>query len=102
MNENFFFAHLAKSNSSKTLVPIENFRVQHHQKSRLGHGETFEIIAAPKPGGLAPLRNVPKFLDTNKQTPTVDPDLETKLAAKQERASRKRQVRELNLPFGFN
>ena len=73
-------------------MPIENFHVEHHQKSRLGHGETFEIIAAPKPGSLAPLRHVPKFLVDNKETPTVDPDLQAKLAAKQERASRKRQV----------
>lgn len=51
-------------------------------------------MATSKPGSLAPLRNVPRFLAANKTTTTVDPDLQAKLAAKQERASRKRQVRE--------
>ncbi len=88
-----YFYYLAIHNSSKIPLSIENFYVEHHQKSRLGRGETFEIIATSKPGTLAPLRNVPKFLAANKQTPTIDPDLQAKLAAKQERASRKRQVR---------
>ena len=89
-----FFSNLAIPNSSKNPLPIDNFRVERHQKSRLGYGETFDIIAGPKPARLAPLRNVPKFLATNKQMATIDPDLQTKLAAKQERASRKRLVRE--------
>jgi hypothetical protein len=90
---NIYFYYLAIHNSSRIPIPLENFYVEHHQKSRLGRGETFEIIATPKPGSLAPLRNVPRFLADNKQLPTVDPDLQAKLAAKQERASRKRQVR---------
>ncbi|CAF2506395.1 unnamed protein product [Rotaria sp. Silwood2] len=77
--------------SSKIPVPVDNLHIEHHQKSRLGYGETFEIISAPKPGALAPLRNVPKFLAANKQTPIVESDLQAKLAEKQERASRKRQ-----------
>ncbi|CAF1626412.1 unnamed protein product [Adineta ricciae] len=80
-----------KPPGSKIPVPIDNLHVEHHQKSRLGHGETFDIIATPKPGSLAPLRHVPKFLMTNKPTPSVDSDLQAKIAAKQERASRKRQ-----------
>ena len=99
---NFCFGYLENSNSTKVLLPVDNLHVQHHQKSRLGHGETFEILVAPKPNSLAPLRHVPKFLAANKQIPTVDPNLETKLAEKQERASRKRQVSEANLSFGFN
>lgn len=80
------------SNVSKIPVPIENFFVEHHQKSRLGHGETFDIITAPKPGRLAPLRHVPRLATANKPTTiSVDPDLQAKIAAKQERASRKRQ-----------
>jgi hypothetical protein len=84
-------------NSSKTPVAAENFRVEHHQKSRLGHGETFEIIAASKPGRLAPLRHVPRFIADNKQTPSNDSDLQAKLIEKQERASRKRRVRQRTL-----
>jgi len=90
---NIFFSILAIPNPSKLPLSTANLHVEHHQKSRLGLGETFDIIAAPKPGSLAPLRNVPRFLAVNKQTPTIDPDLQTKLVAKQERASRKRQVR---------
>lgn len=82
----------SKSNGSKIPVSIENFFVEHHQKSRLGYGETFDIITAPKPGRLAPLKHVPRFATTNKPAATaVDPDLQAKLVAKQERASRKRQ-----------
>ncbi|CAF0755360.1 unnamed protein product [Rotaria sordida] len=77
--------------SSKIPAPTDNLYIEHHQKSRLGYGETFEITSSQKPGALAPLRNVPRFLAANKQTPTVDSDLQAKLAAKQERASRKRQ-----------
>ncbi len=89
-----FLYNLEKPTPSRIPVPIENLQVEHHQKSRLGYGETFDIIATPKPGSLAPLRNVPKFLVANKQTPTDDSDLQAKLAAKQERASRKRLVRQ--------
>ncbi len=96
LERNFLFSFLAIPNPSKLPGLTENFHVEHHQKSRLGHGETFDIIEAPKPGSLAPLRNVPRLLATNKQPPTVDPDLQAKLAAKQERASRKRQVRNQN------
>ena len=74
-------------------VSAENFHVEHHEKSRLGLGERFDIIAASRPTRLAPLRHVPKFVAEQRQAPTVDPDLEAKLVAKQERASRKRQVR---------
>lgn len=90
------FSFSVKPPAGKVILTAENFYVEHHQKSRLGHGETFEIITGPKPNSLAPLRNVPKFLAAQKQTPSVDPDLQVKLAAKQERASRKRQVRHLN------
>jgi hypothetical protein len=99
MKLNIFFYYLAIPNSSKILLPIDNLHVEHHQKSRLGHGETFDIIAAPKPGSLAPLRNVPRFLAAEKKPPTIDPDLQAKLLAKQERASRKRQVRKSNSRF---
>ncbi|CAF1009710.1 unnamed protein product [Adineta steineri] len=82
----------SKTLPSRIPVPIDNLQVEHQKKSRLGYGETFDIIATPKPGSLAPLRNAPKFLAAvNKPTPTIDPDLQAKLAAKQERASRKRQ-----------
>ncbi|CAF4698527.1 unnamed protein product, partial [Rotaria magnacalcarata] len=37
------------------------------------------------------LKHVPKFLATTKQVSIADPDLQAKLAEKQERASRKRQ-----------
>jgi hypothetical protein len=86
------FFRLVKPNSTKIPLPIENLHVEHHQKSRLGHGETFDIIAAPKPGRLAPLKNVPRFLAADKEAPAVDPDLQAKIAEKQERASRKRRV----------
>lgn len=95
----WYCCSLAKPPASKIPVPIENLHVEHHQKSRLGHGETFDIIAAPKPGSLAPLRHVPKFLTTNKPTPPVNSDLQAKIAAKQERASRKRQVSESKTNF---
>lgn len=84
---------LAKPNPSKIPISAENFQLEHHQKSRLGHGETFDIVAMSRPTRLEPLQHVPKFLAAQRQAPAVDPDLEAKLAAKQERASRKRQVR---------
>ena len=92
----FFFPKIILG-KSKNPTAIENFEVQHHQKSRLGHGETFEIMSAtPKPGRLAPLRHVPRFSNATKESGATDPDLEAKLAAKQERASRKRLVRVSN------
>jgi hypothetical protein len=78
--------------STKTLPAIDNLRVEHHQKSRLGLAETFDIVTLPKPGRLAPLNNIPRFLAESKQTANADMDLQAKIAAKQERASRKRQV----------
>lgn len=83
---------LGKAVSSKVPFTIDNLLVEHHQKSRLGHGETFDIVAAPKPGRLAPLKHVPRFVADSKQTTEVDVDLKTKIAAKLERASRKRRV----------
>jgi len=57
-----YFCHLVTPNSSRIPVPVENLYVEHHQKSRLGYGETFDIVSAPKPGSLAPLKNIPRFL----------------------------------------
>ena len=96
-HKELIFCILVKPPPAKVVLTAENFYVEHHQKSRLGHGETFEIITGPKPNSLAPLRNVPKFLAAQKPVPTVDPDLQAKLAAKQERASRKRRVGHLNV-----
>jgi hypothetical protein len=83
---------LGKTVSSRVPFSIDNLLVEHHQKSRLGHGETFDIVAAPKPGRLAPLRHVPRFVAESKQTAEVDADLQSKIVAKLERASRKRRV----------
>lgn len=93
MDLSSFFCILAKPNPSKLPLSAENFQVEHHEKSRLGYGERFDIIAASRPTRLAPLQHIPKFVTEQRQAPTVDPDLQAKLAAKQERASRKRQVR---------
>ena len=78
---------------SKSLAFHETLRVEHHQKSRLGNGETFDIMAGPKPGRLAPIKHVPRVIQESKQTPAIDPDLHAKISAKLERASRKRQVK---------
>ena len=83
---------LGKPVSLKAPFTIDNLLVEHHQKSRLGHGEAFDIVAAPKPGRLAPLRHIPRFVAESKQTPAADADLESKITAKLERASRKRRV----------
>ncbi|CAF1056023.1 unnamed protein product, partial [Didymodactylos carnosus] len=76
---------------------VNDLLVQHHQKSRLGLGETFEITATPtdkKFGTLAPLKFIPRFLlDNEKVKPESlsKDELQAKLEEKQERASRKRR-----------
>ncbi|CAF1512557.1 unnamed protein product, partial [Didymodactylos carnosus] len=85
-------------NNNKTgLSNVNDFLVQHSQKSRLGFGETFEISTIPierKMGSLAPLKHVPRFLLENQSTTTesfTKEELNAKLAEKQEKALKKRK-----------
>lgn len=86
----------------KNTFNIDSFLVEHHQKSRLGNAETFEIVTAARPGRLAPLKHVPKLSSENKNNANIDEsDLQAKIAAKLERASRKRRVKRQNIVFEF-
>jgi hypothetical protein len=84
----------AKKSLNQSRTNIDALLIEHHKKSRLGRAETFDIVTAgaPRIGRLAPLKHAPRFTLASKQDPLDEHELQAKIAAKQERASRKRRV----------